>query len=48
MTAVTDMDVRRAIDAICVYLNWDDDRVAAAAESLRFIEFEHLEAAIRQ
>ena len=48
ITAVTEMDVRRAIDAICDYLNWDDDRVAAAAKSLRFPEFEHLEPAIRQ
>ena len=48
MTAVTEMDVRRAVDAICDYLNWDDDRVAAAAESLRFPEFEHLEPVIRQ
>ena len=47
MTAVTEMDVRRALDAICDYLNWDDDRVAAAAESLRFPEFEHLEPTIR-
>ena len=48
MTAVTEMDVRRAVDAICDYLNWDDDRVAPAAESLRFPKFEHLEPAIRQ
>ena len=48
MTAVTEMDVKRAIDAICDYLNWDDDQVAAVAESLRFPEFEHLEPAIRQ
>ena len=37
-----------AVDAICDYLNWDDDRVAAAAESLRFSEFEHLEPALHQ
>ena len=46
MTAVTEMDVRGAIDAIYEYLNWDDDRVAAAAESLRFSKFEHLDFAI--
>ena len=46
MIAVTEMDVRRAIDAICEYLNWDYDRVAAAAESLRIPEFEHFEHAI--
>ena len=43
MTAVTKMDVRRTVDAICDYLNWDDDLVAAAAESLRCPEFEHIE-----
>ena len=48
MTAVTEMDVRRAVDAICDYLNWDDDRVAAAAKSLRFPEFEHNDPAIQQ
>ena len=48
MTAVTKMDVRRAVDAICDYLNWDDDRVAADAESLRFPEFEHIDPAIQQ
>ena len=48
MTDVTEMDVMRAVDTICDYLNWDDDRVAAAAESLRFPEFEHLGPAIRQ
>ena len=47
MTAVTEMDVRRAIDANCDYLNWDDDRVAAAAEPLRFPEFEHIEPSIK-
>ena len=36
MTAVTQIDVRRSVDAICEYLNWVDNRVAAAAESLRF------------
>ena len=46
MTAVTEMDVRRAVDAICDYLNWDD-RVDAATESLHFPEFEHLEPTIR-
>ena len=46
--AVTEMDVKRAIDAICDYLNWEDERVASAAELLRFSEFEHLEPAIRQ
>ena len=46
MTAVTEMDVRRAVDAICDYLNWDDDRVAAAAESMHFPEYEHLEPAV--
>ena len=48
MTAVTEINVRRPIDAICDYLNWDDDRVAAAAELLRFPEFEHLELAFNQ
>ena len=48
MTPVTEMDVRRAFDAICDYLNWDDDRVAAAADLLRFPEIEHLERAIHQ
>ena len=43
--AVTEMCVRRAVDAICEYINWDVDRVAAAAESLRFLELEHLEPA---
>ena len=47
MTAVAEMDVRGAVDAICDYLNWDDDRVAAAAESLLFPEFEHIEPAIQ-
>ena len=47
MTAMTEMDIRRAVDAICDYLNWDDNRVAAAAESLRLPEFEHLEPTIR-
>ena len=47
MTTVTEIDVRRAVDPICDYLNWDDDRVAAAAESLRFPEFEHIEPAIQ-
>ena len=42
MTVVTYMDVKRAVDAICDYLNWDDDRVAAAVKSLRCFEFEHL------
>ena len=46
MTAVTEMDVRRAVDVICDYLNSDDDRVAAAAESLRFPEFEYIDPAI--
>ena len=46
MTAVTEMYVRRAVDAICDYLNLDDDRVAAAAESMHFPEFEHLEPAV--
>ena len=46
MTAVTEIDVRRAIDAICDYLNLDDDKVAAAAKSLRFSELEHLELAL--
>ena len=48
MTAVTEMDVKRTVDAICDYLNWDNDRVTAAAESLSVPEFEHLEDAIRQ
>ena len=48
MTAVTEMDVRRAVDAICDYLNWDDDRVAAAAASLQFPEFEHIDPLIQQ
>ena len=47
MTAVTNMDVERAIDAICDYFNWDEDRIAAAAESLRFPEFDHLKPTIR-
>ena len=46
MTAVTVMDVRREVDAICDNLNCDDDQVAAAAESLRFHEFEHIDPAI--
>ena len=46
MTALTEMNVRRAVDAICDYLNWNDDRVAAAAESMHFPEFEHLEPAV--
>ena len=41
MTAVTDMDVMRAVDEICEYLNWDDDRVVPAAKSLRLPELEH-------
>ena len=48
MTAVTNMDVKSAIDAICEYLNWDDDTVTRAAVSLRFPEFEHLDPEIRQ
>ena len=48
MTSVREMDVRRAVDAICDYFDWDDDRVAAAAESLRFPEFEHIDPAIQQ
>ena len=48
MTALTEMDVRRAVDAICDYLNWDDDRVASAAESLHFPECEHLEPEIHK
>ena len=47
MIALTNMDVGRAIDAICDYLNWDNDLVAAAPESLRFPEFEHLEPTLR-
>ena len=47
MITVTVIDVRRAVDAICDYLNWDDARVAAAAESLRFPKFEHFEPAIQ-
>ena len=39
MTAVTEMAVRRASNAIYDLINWDDNRVAAAAESLRFPEF---------
>ena len=46
MTVVTEMDFRRAVDAICDYLNWDDDRVAAAAKSMNLTEFEHLEPAV--
>ena len=48
MTAVKDLDFRRAVDAICDYLNWDDDQVAAAAESLRFPELGHIDPAIQQ
>ena len=48
MTAVTNMDVKRAIDAICEYLNWDDNTVRKTAESMQFPEFEHLEPANRQ
>ena len=48
MIAVTEMDVRREVDAICDHLYWDDNRVAAAAESLHSPEFEHLEPAIHQ
>ena len=46
MTAVTKMDVKRAVDAICDYLNCDDDSLAAATESMHFLEFEHLEPAV--
>ena len=48
ITAVTEMDIGRAVYAICDYFNWDDDRVAAAAESLRFPKFEHVDPAIQQ
>ena len=48
MTAVTNMDVKRAIDVIYDYLNWDDERVAPAAESLRVPEFEHLKPEVNQ
>ena len=47
MIFVMEMDVRRAINAICDYLNWDDDRLAAAAESQRFPKFDDLEPTIR-
>ena len=46
MTAVTEIDVKRAVDAIWDYLNLDDDRVGAAAELLRLSELEHLKLAI--
>ena len=36
MTTLTNMGLKRAINAICDYLNYDDDCVATAAESLRF------------
>ena len=48
MTVVTNMDVKRTIEAICDYFNWDDNRVVAAAKSLRFPMFEHLEPAVHQ
>ena len=48
ITVVTNMDVKRAIDSICDYLNWDDDRVAAVAKSLHIPEFEHFEPTIHQ
>ena len=47
MTVVTNMEVMRAIDAICDYFNWDDDRVAADAESFYFFKFKHIKPAIR-
>ena len=48
MTAVTNINVWRAIDAICNYLNWDEDRIASAAGSLRFPKFEHIDPSIEQ
>ena len=46
MIAITEVAVRCAVNAIYDLINWDDNRVAAAAESLRFPEFEHLEPTI--
>ena len=48
ITAVTNMDVGRAIDANCDYFNWDDNRIAAVSESLRFPEYERIDPAMRQ
>ena len=47
MTAVTNMDVMRAIHAICEYLNWDDNTVIRAAESMRYPELKNLEIALQ-
>lgn len=48
LTAVTLMQIERAIDAISDYRNLNDDRVATIAESLRSPEIEHLELAPQQ
>ena len=39
--------IARASEALGDFLNWDDARIAAEAESLRFPEFENIEVTSR-